>query len=261
MSQKNKKIDAHELKIESKIENENPLKKDGFIKTFLWALLCAMILRSFLFEPFHIPSSSMYPNLLIGDYIFVNKYTYGYSRYSFPLGLDLFDGRIFKNAPQRGDVTVFRLPSQPSINYVKRLVGLPGDRIQMRDGTLFINDQEIIKTFNGEAFELENNKKVNFQKYSEILPNGKKINTYNREMTPQDNTGIYIVPEGHYFLMGDNRDDSQDSRFLNFVGYVPEQNLVGRASIIFFSNPNSIFEISKWLKTIRFERIGKNLSE
>ena len=247
-----KKPISPELKIEE--------KKEGFFKTFLWALFCAIILRSFLFEPFHIPSSSMYPNLLIGDYIFVNKYAYGYSRYSFPLGLNLFEGRIFKSTPQRGDVVVFRLPSQPSINYVKRLIGLPGDNIQMRGGVLFINDQEVIKTFDGDALEIEINKKSAFQKYSEILPNGKKINTYNREMTPQDNTGIYNVPVGHYFFMGDNRDDSQDSRFLNFVGYVPEQNLVGRASIIFFSNPNSIFDLFAWIKTIRAERIGKNLN-
>jgi signal peptidase I len=256
MISKIKKLNSPELKIEEKI----PEKKDGFIKTFLWALLCAVILRSFLFEPFHIPSSSMYPNLLIGDYIFVNKYTYGYSRYSFPLGLNLFDGRIFKSTPQRGDVAVFRLPSQPSINYVKRLIGLPGDKIQMRDGILFINDQEVKKTFEGDAVEEKTNKKTAFQKYSEILPNGKKINTYNRDDTPQDNTGIYSVPAGHYFFMGDNRDDSQDSRFLNFVGYVPEQNLVGRASIVFFSNPNSIFDLSAWIKTIRFERIGKALN-
>jgi signal peptidase I len=256
MLSKIKKLNSPELKIEEKkIE-----KKEGFFKTFLWALFCAIILRSFLFEPFHIPSSSMYPNLLIGDYIFVNKYAYGYSRYSFPLGLNLFEGRIFKSTPQRGDVVVFRLPSQPSINYVKRLIGLPGDNIQMRDGVLFINDKEVIKTFDGDALEVEINKKSAFQKYSEILPNGKKINTYNREMTPQDNTGIYSVPAGHYFFMGDNRDDSQDSRFLNFVGYVPEQNLVGRASIIFFSNPNSIFELFAWIKTIRTERIGKNLN-
>jgi signal peptidase I len=256
MASKNKKTNEKEVKIVEKILP----KKDGFIKTFLWALLCAVILRSFFFEPFHIPSSSMYPNLLIGDYIFVNKYTYGYSRYSFPLGLDLFEGRVFKNTPQRGDIAVFRLPSQPSINYVKRLIGLPGDNIQMRNGVLFINDQEVKKTFEGDAFEEKTNKKTAFQKYSEILPNGKKINTYNRDNTPQDNTGIYIVPAGHYFFMGDNRDDSQDSRFLNFVGYVPEQNLVGRASIVFFSNPNSIFDLSAWINTIRFERIGKTLN-
>jgi len=245
---------------ESKIEEKKLEKKEGFFTTFLWALLCATILRSFLYEPFHIPSSSMYPNLLIGDYIFVNKYAYGYSRYSFPLGLNLFEGRIFRNTPQRGDVIVFRLPSQPSINYVKRLIGLPGDNIQMRDGTLFINDKEVLKNFDGDALEEEINKKIVFQKYSEILPDGKKINIYHRENTPQDNTGIYTVPAGHYFFMGDNRDDSQDSRFLNFVGYVSEENLVGRASIIFFSNPNSIFDFLSWLKTNRFERIGKKLN-
>ena len=155
---------------------------------------------------------------------------------------------------------MFRLPSQPSINYVKRLIGLPGDQIQMRDETLFINGQEVVRKFEGDVFELENNQKINFQKYNEILPNNKKIITYNRQLTPQDNTGIYEIPAGHYFFMGDNRDDSQDSRFLNFVGYVPEQNLVGRASVIFFSNPNSIFELFAWIKTIRAERIGKNLN-
>ena len=236
-------------------------KKEGFLKTFLWAILFAVVIRSFAFEPFHIPSSSMYPNLLIGDYIFVNKYSYGYSRYSFPFGLDFFEGRIFKSTPKRGDIVVFRLPSQPSINYVKRLVGLPGDKIQMNNGTLFINDKEVLKIYVGNAIETEKDKKINFQKYSETLPENRKFFTYNLSDTPQDNTGIYNVPQGHYFFMGDNRDDSQDSRFLNFVGYVPEENLVGKASMIFFSNPYSIFEPGKWLQNIRFNRIGMNLSQ
>lgn len=250
------------LEIDNQKNNsQNSKPNDGFFKTFLWALLWAVILRSFAFEPFHIPSSSMYPNLLIGDYIFVNKFSYGYSRYSFPFGFKIFEGRIFNEKPQRGDIVVFRLPSQPSINYVKRLVGLPGDNIQMRDGILYINEQEIVKNYNGEAFEMEDSKKILFKKYTENFLDGRKIAVYDRDITPQDNTGIYKVPEGHYFLMGDNRDDSQDSRFLNLVGYVPEENLVGRASFIFFSNPNSIFNITEWIKSIRFDRIGKNLNK
>ncbi|MBM3590575.1 MAG: signal peptidase I [Alphaproteobacteria bacterium] len=235
--------------------------KENFFKTFLWALLFAVFIRSFALEPFHIPSSSMYPNLLIGDYIFVNKFSYGYSRYSFPFGFKIFEGRILKSTPKRGDIIVFRLPSQPSINYVKRLIGLPGDKIQMRDGTLYINDNEVLKVFKGDSFEIENDKKFNFQKYQETLPEGRQIFTYNRANTPQDNTGIYTVPENYYFFMGDNRDDSQDSRFLNFVGYVPEENLVGRASTIFFSNPYSIFEFGNWVQNIRFDRIGKTLNK
>ena len=242
----------------------NPKKssqhKESLMVTFLWAFICAVAIRSFLFEPFHIPSSSMYPNLLIGDYIFVNKYSYGYSRYSFPLGLNLFDDRIFFTAPKRGDMVVFRLPSKPSVNYVKRLIGLPGDKIQMRDGVLYINDQEVRKTFSGEAQELENDKIITYKKYQETLPEGKIITTYDRDLTLQDNTGVYVVPPKHYFMMGDNRDDSQDSRFLNLVGFIPEQNLVGRASMIFFSNSQSIFDFSAWLKSIRYQRIGNKLN-
>jgi len=243
------------------INKAPPAKKEGFIKTFLWAFFWAVILRSFFFEPFHIPSSSMYPNLLIGDYIFVNKFSYGYSRYSFPFGFKIFSGRVWDSEPQRGDVVVFRLPSKPSINYVKRLIGLPGDRIQMRDGILYVNDVEVVKTYLGDVQEYEAGKMINYKKYSEILPNNKKINIYDRDTTLQDNTGVYEVPAGHYFMMGDNRDDSQDSRFLNLVGYVPKENLVGRASVIFFSNPYSIFNFWKWLKSIRLKRIGVGLND
>ncbi len=235
--------------------------KESTLKTFLWALFFAILIRSLAYEPFHIPSSSMYPNLLIGDYIFVNKYSYGYSRYSFPFGLKIFEGRIFKSTPKRGEVVVFRLPSDPSINYVKRLIGLPGDKIQMIDGILYINGEEVIKKYVGSVIENENGKQVTYQKYLEILPNKKEIITYDREMTPQDNTGIYEVPAGYYFFMGDNRDDSQDSRFLSFVGFVSEENLVGKVTNIFFSNPSSIFNIIEWFKTIRTERIGMKINK
>ena len=248
------------LKSKNKIL-EKPQKKDNFFKTFLWALLFATIIRSIAYEPFHIPSSSMYPNLLIGDYIFVNKFSYGYSRYSFPFGLNIFQGRIFESQPSRGDIIVFRLPSNPSINYIKRLIGLPGDKIQIINGSIYINDQEIIKNYQGDSIEIENKQKILYQKYLETLFDGKKFTTYHRANTPQDNTGIYFVPEGHYFFMGDNRDDSQDSRFLSLVGFVPFENLIGKASAIFFSNQYNILNFMDWSKNIRFNRIGKKIND
>jgi signal peptidase I len=230
--------------------------KSGFLKTLFIALILAGIVRSFLFEPFHIPSSSMKPNLLIGDYIFVAKYSYGYSRYSFPLGLNLFEGRKWKTAPKRGDVVVFRLPTDPKINYVKRLIGLPGDKIQMRSGVLFINDEKVEKNADGIFHDTDDQVEVEIKQFLETLPEGKKVAVLDQiNGTPQDNTGIYEVPTGHYFMMGDNRDNSQDSRFLTYVGYVPEENLVGRAAIIFFSNSQPTWQFWKWPQSIRFSRI------
>lgn len=240
---------------EKKIEKK-PESKFEFVKTLAAAILCAAIVRSFFFEPFHIPSSSMKPGLLIGDYIFVSKYSYGYSRYSFPFGFDIFSGRIFSDTPKRGDVIVFRLPSDPSINYVKRLVGFPGDKIQMRDGVLYINDQEVKKLRSG-TFVDDGREIVQF---TEKLPEGKDIETLDQIAgTPQDDTGIYEVPENHYFMMGDNRDNSQDSRFLSDVGYVPMENLVGKARIIFFSTDKEIWKFWQWHKSVRFSRIFKKI--
>jgi signal peptidase I len=229
----------------------------GFIKTLIIALLCAGFVRSIFFEPFHIPSSSMKPGLLIGDYIFVAKYSYGYSRYSFPFGIDFFEGRIFeKNKPTRGDVAVFRLPSEPSINYIKRIIGLPNDQIQMRDGVLFINNVEVSKIANGVFSDNDGSLKVEIRKFLETLPEGKTVETLDQSSeAPQDNTGIYEVPAGHYFMMGDNRDNSQDSRFLSQVGYVPEENLVGKATIIFFSNSKPTWQFWNWSNSIRYNRI------
>ncbi len=233
-----------------------PKQEMGFFKTLVIALLCAGFVRSFFFEPFHIPSGSMKPNLLIGDYIFVAKYSYGYSRYSFPFGLDLFEGRFWqKNEPKRGDVVVFRLPSNPKINYIKRLIGLPGDRIQMIDGTLYINEQKVEKEYEGIFTEEDSSVGIPIRKFVETLPNDKKVTVLDQSKTAQDTTGIYEVPHGHYFMMGDNRDNSQDSRYLDFVGYVPEENLVGRASIIFFSASKPIWQIWNWPRSIRFERL------
>lgn len=229
----------------------------GFISTLITAVFCAALVRSFLFEPFHIPSSSMKPNLLIGDYIFVSKFSYGYSRYSFPFGLKFFEGRIFETAPKRGDVAVFRLPTDPDINYVKRIMGLPHDKIQMRDGVVYINDQEVKKVRDG-SFDDEG---TEIAKFLETLPEQKTVSTLDQNFdAPQDSTGIYEVPEGHYFMMGDNRDNSQDSRFLTQVGYVPEENLVGRAKIIFFSSKAEIWKFWRWNHSIRFDRILKKVN-
>ncbi len=236
-------------------------KESGFFKTLITALICAAFIRSLFFEPFHIPSSSMKPGLLIGDYIFVSKYSYGYSRYSFPFGLNIFSGRIFKTEPQRGDVVVFRLPSNPSINYVKRLIGLPGDKIQMRDGVLYVNNLEVQKISDGAFYDEDlpdENKEV--PQFFETLPEGKMITVLDQNPnTPQDNTGIFEVPQGHYFMMGDNRDNSQDSRFLTQVGFIPEENLVGKARVIFFSANDNILKFWEWGHSIRFKRILKKV--
>ncbi len=238
----------------------------SFLKTLLAALFCAVLIRSFFFEPFFIPSGSMKPNLLIGDYVIVSKYNYGYSRYSFPLGFNLFSGRVFSDngnkMPQRGDVVVFRFPPDPSINYIKRVIGLPGDVVQMRDGVLYINNQKIEKISDGQFVDGDQNSpSLNINKFGEIMPDGKKIITLDAAITPQDNTGIYQVPEGHYFMMGDNRDNSQDSRFLNQVGFVPEENLVGKARFIFFSCEKPIWQFWHWHHSIRWQRIFQKISK
>jgi signal peptidase I len=239
-----------------KAENNKEVKEMGFVKTLIIALVCAGFVRSFFFEPFHIPSSSMKPNLLIGDYIFVSKYSYGYSRYSFPLGINFFSGRVLKSTPKRGDVVVFRLPSQPSVNYVKRLIGFPGDKIQVINGVVFINEQEVAKTPNGVFVDSDSEVENEIKMFSEKLPEGKIIQTLDQNsQMAQDNTGVYEVPQGHYFMMGDNRDNSQDSRFLTEVGYVPEENLVGRADFIFFSNRKPTWQFWHWSNSIRFKRL------
>jgi len=237
-----------------------PKKEAGFFSTLIVAILLAGIIRSFLFEPFHIPSGSMKPTLLVGDFVFVKKYAYGYSHYSFPFSINFFSGRIFNKSPQRGDIAVFRYPSDPSINYIKRIIGLPFDRIQMRSGKLFINDIEVNKIKDGQFIDQINGEKIIIDEFVETLPQGKKIHILDLANTPQDNTGIYEVPAGHFFVMGDNRDNSQDSRFLEHVGFVPEENLVGQASLIFFSNEQALWKFWLWNDSIRFLRIFKNIS-
>ncbi len=228
-------------------------KKDDFksmAKSFAWALLFAMIFRTFLFEPFHIPSGSMKPGLLIGDYIFVSKYSYGISRYSFPFGPALFEGRIGEiQKPKRGDVVVFKLPKDPSTNYIKRLIGLPGDRIQVRSGILYINDTAVPR-YEVKPFLDQDNTVI--PQYVETLPNHVSYPVLDQLPYGRlDNTDIYIVPPKHYFFMGDNRDNSQDSRVLSAVGFVPEENLVGPAQVIMFPHSGKWWDFTSWATTIK----------
>ncbi len=239
---------------------EQKESKYSFLQTLVVAVMCAAFVRSFFFEPFHIPSSSMKPQLLVGDYIFVSKFSYGYSRYSFPFGINFFEGRIFKSTPKRGDVAVFRLPTNTRINYVKRIIGLPGDKIQIKSGVVYINDLEVKKINDGFFKDKNYEMDLEIPQFAETLPEGKIIKTLDQRDSPQDETGIYEVPQGHYFMMGDNRDNSQDSRFQDLVGFVPEQNLVGRALFVFFSAEKPVWQIWNWASAIRFERIFKKLN-
>ncbi|WP_102957819.1 signal peptidase I [Mangrovicella endophytica] len=223
------------------------------IKVIVQALLLALVIRTFLFQPFSIPSGSMMPTLLVGDYLFVSKWSYGFSKYSLPLSPDLFDGRILGSEPTRGDVVVFRKPGQEDTDYIKRLIGLPGDRVQVQDGVLFINGKAVPREAAGE-FTAEDGTKV--PQFRETLPNG--VSYITLDLNPNstgDNTREFVVPDGHYFMMGDNRDNSLDSRF--DVGYVPAENLVGKARVIFFSieNDTSPLEIWQWPSEMRPSRI------
>ena len=234
------------------------------IKTVVYAVLIALVVRTVAYEPFNIPSGSMVPTLLIGDYLFVAKFSYGYSRYSLPLGLPLFSGRILFHSPERGDVAVFKLPTDNSTDYIKRVIGLPGDHIQMRNGILYINDQPCPRRRIGDYLDREGNGGLSPQaEYIETLPNGREhLIIKIGDNGPLDNTQVYVVPPGEYFMMGDNRDNSQDSRVLSAVGYVPAENLVGRAEFIFFSTDGSarLWEFWKWPFAIRYSRLFHGVS-
>lgn len=201
-------------------------------------VLSPPLFRTFLFQPFNIPARSMMPTLLEGDYLFVSKFAYGYTHYSFPFSPRLFSGRIFGSAPARGDVVVFRLPKNDSVDYIKRVVGLPGDRIQMREGQLYINDtavaRERVTDFSGDdSCGLDSSSKV--KRWRETLPNGTSYETLDCvDNGYYDNTSVYVVPPGNFFMLGDNRDNSTDSRVLSQMGYIPLENIVGRAGLIFF---------------------------
>ncbi|ULR46641.1 signal peptidase I [Rhizobium sp. K102] len=229
------------------------------IKVIIQALILAMLIRTVLFQPFTIPSGSMMPTLLVGDYIFVNKFAYGYSKYSLPFSPDIFSGRLFGSDPKRGDIVVFRFPPNPDIDYIKRCIGLPGDRIQVTDGVLYVNGKPVPKVADGSFtsdYKLDPGEDVPV--FRETLDNGKTFDTLDQSPVSRgDNTREFIVPEGHYFMMGDNRDNSLDSRF--DVGFVPAENLVGRASVIFFSlgNDTSFREIWKWPTNMRWDRLFK----
>jgi len=228
------------------------------IKTLLYALLIALIIRSFFFQPFLIPSSSMEPNLLIGDRIFVSKYTYGYSRHSLPFSPKVFNERIFETKPERGDIVVFKTPADNRTDYIKRLIGLPGDEIQFIEGKIFLNSKEIIKEKTNILLNINcGNDNSETDVFFETLPNGKKYLSAYRKIGTMKNSDKFIVPEGHYFFMGDNRDCSKDSRYLSSVGYVKFENLVGKARFVFFSNDTTngyLVQFWKWNKSIRFNR-------
>ncbi|HEX3674831.1 MAG TPA: signal peptidase I [Rhizomicrobium sp.] len=230
------------------------------VKTVVYALLIALVVRTFFFQPFNIPSGSMEATLLVGDYLFVEKFAYGYSRNSFPFSAPPFSGRIFGSAPTRGDVVVFKMPNKDSADYmkdyIKRVIGLPGDRIQMIDSRLYINDKIVPRVPVQDYVETVDGVEHHVPQFRETLPNGKSYLTLDRERyNPLDNTGVYVVPPGHYFMMGDNRDNSDDSRAN--VGYVPAENLVGKAEFIFFSIDlgEDWWAIWKWPTEIRYSRI------
>ena len=233
------------------------------LKTLFYALIIAVFIRSIFIQPFYIPSSSMEPTLLVGDRLFVTKYNYGYSKHSFPFSPPLFSGRLIYKEPARGDVVVFKTPSDNRTDYIKRLIGKPGDTIQFISGNLYLNGNEIIKTaINKNDTIYCGNNKINTITFEEKLPSGKKyIATYYKDYSLQ-NTDKFIVPDEHFFFLGDNRDCSKDSRFLSEVGYVHKNNLVGKAQFLFFSsNPRigSIFEIWKWNKNLRLKRFFKKI--
>ena len=233
----------------------------GNLKSIFLAVFIALVIRSFIVEPFNIPSGSMKPNLLVGDFIFVSKWSYGYSKHSLPFSLPIIPKKIFNNLPNRGDIVVFKTPQDNRTDYIKRVIGLPGDKIKIINGEISINDKLIIRKKNDDFIDVDSlGNKKRIRKYEEYFFNQEiqVLDIMDNGMV--DNTPIFLVPENHFFVMGDNRDNSQDSRFLNVVGYVPIDNLVGKAQFIFFSLENSRFiELWKWPKAIRFDRIFKSI--
>lgn len=257
---------------------QNNRKQDGgsfveFVKTIFWAGLIAVGIHTFWFEPFYIPSGSMVPTLLVGDYLVVNKFAYGYSRFSFPFAPNLFSGRWPARMPKRGDVVVFRPPGALDEDFIKRVIGLPGDTVQMQNGDLYINGVRVPRTDAGlysddsDGYGLP---PVMARDYVETLPGGRVHSILKRTNDPAppgmfdpNNTPVYTVPQGDLFMMGDNRDDSEDSRYLDGpVGYVPVENLIGPASLIFFSIDlqHPFWEIWYWPFEIRWNRMLKSIS-
>ncbi len=237
-------------------------KKSGLfgetVRTVIYAVLLALVIRVFAYEPFSIPSGSMIPTHLIVDYLFVSKFSYGYSRHSLPWSLPIIDGRIMAGQPERGDVVVFKLPADNKTDYIKRVIGLPGDKIQVKGGILHINSKPVKREKVGEfQAPIYAGYNIRVTEYVETLPNGVKHRIWEeRDDGFDDNTKVYTVPPGRYFMMGDNRDSSRDSRYAE-VGFVPFENLIGRAEFLFYSHDDSaeIWEFWNWPGAIRFSRI------
>ena len=240
--------------------NKNSILEN--LKTIFYAMVIAILIRSFILQPFYIPSSSMEPNLLIGDRLFVSKYSYGYSKHSFPFSPSIFDGRKLYIKPKIGDVVVFKTPADNRTDYIKRLIGLPGDEIQFIDGDLHINNNQVLKSLISRNYQVYCGKKLSVQLFTEKLSNGKIYKAVYSKNYSFQNSDKFIVPKDHFFFLGDNRDCSKDSRYLTSVGYVHKDNLVGKAQFIFFSSDfrkGSIFAFWKWHKTIRFDRFFKKI--
>jgi len=233
------------------------------IKTLIYALIIAIFIRSIILQPFYIPSSSMESTLLVGDRLFVTKFSYGYSKHSFPFSPPVISGRILYKSPKRGDVVVFKTPADNRTDYIKRLIGLPGDTVQFIDGELYLNGNQVLRTIKSKNSIIYcGNSKIKVKSYVEKLPGGKTYNTSYRKDYSYKNSDKFIVPDDYFFFLGDNRDCSKDSRFLSEVGYVHKDNLVGKAQILFFSSDSkigSIFKIWEWGKIMRFERFFKKI--
>lgn len=257
---------------------ETPKKEENFFSFLFWLVLGVVILRSFIISPFNIPSESMLPRLLTGDYLFATKWSYGYSKYSLPFSAPLIPGRLFASQPERGDIAIFKAPPGNDVDYIKRVIGLPGDEVQMKGGQLWLNGKAVPKvkvadflvpvspnTDCGPGFDSTDQAGTpvcRYPQFRETLPNGKSYDVLDMGLTPQDDTGVFIVPEGHLFLMGDNRDNSMDSRFPAVegggIGIVPQENLVGKASVMMFSTDGSAEWIKPWtwFTAARWNRIG-----